>query len=155
MLILSVLTTTTKPETDLNSFFFCGVVLFKFIYDLKWNMFFAELRAEVEVIEQMSSSGSSSSDSASGSGSGDDSSSSDGEHDMPRPLSQTSPNRVLMANGAVDRQQGDNQLMNTLRKEHITHMSQALVRLVFNVLCQCQITNGQLNSFLNPALAFI
>lgn len=76
-----------------------------------------ELRAEVEVIEQMSSSGSSSSDSASGSGSGDDSSSSDGEHDMPRPLSQTSPNRVLMANGAVDRQQGDNQLMNTLRND--------------------------------------
>ena len=60
----------------------------------------AELRAEVEVIEQMSSSGSSSSsDSASASGSGDDSSS-DGEHDAPsRPLSQTSPNRLPMANG--------------------------------------------------------
>lgn len=76
----------------------------------------AELRAEVEVIEQMSSSGSSSSsDSASASGS-DDSSSSDGEHDAPRPLSQTSPNRHPMANGGADRQQGNNQLMNTLRK---------------------------------------
>ncbi|KAK2909687.1 hypothetical protein Q8A73_007402 [Channa argus] len=76
-----------------------------------------ELRAEVEVIEQMSSSGSSSSsDSASASGSGDDSSSSDGEHDDPRPLSQTSPNRLRMANGGADLQQGSNQLMNTLRK---------------------------------------
>ncbi|KAM7421586.1 hypothetical protein PAMA_015634 [Pampus argenteus] len=77
-----------------------------------------ELRAEVEVIEQMSSSGSSSSsDSASASGSGDDSSSSDGEHDAPRPLSQTSPNRLPMANGGSDRQQGNNQLMNTLRND--------------------------------------
>lgn len=77
-----------------------------------------ELRAEVEVIEQMSSSGSSSSsDSASASGSGDDSSSSDGEHDAPRPLSQTSPNRHPMANGGADRQQGNNQLMNTLRND--------------------------------------
>lgn len=76
----------------------------------------AELRAEVDVIEQMSSSGSSSSsDSASASGS-DDSSSSDAEHDAPRPLSQASPNRHPMANGGVDRQQGNNQLMNTLRK---------------------------------------
>lgn len=76
----------------------------------------AELRAEVEVIEQMSSSGSSSSsDSASASGS-DDSSSSDGEHDAPRPLSQTSPTRHPMANGGADRQQGNNQLMNTLRE---------------------------------------
>lgn len=75
----------------------------------------AELRAEVEVIEQMSSSGSSSSssDSASASGSDDDSSS-DGEHDAPRPLSQTSPNRQPVANGGADRQQGNNQLMNTL-----------------------------------------
>lgn len=75
----------------------------------------AELRAEVEVIEQMSSSGSSSSssDSASASGSDDDSSS-DGEHDAPRPLSQTSPNRHPVANGGADRQQGNNQLMNTL-----------------------------------------
>lgn len=75
----------------------------------------AELRAEVEVIEQMSSSGSSSSDSASASGSGDDSSS-DGEHDTPRLLSQLSPNRPPMANGGADRQQGNNQLMNTLRE---------------------------------------
>uniref|UniRef100_A0A4W5LC63 ELL associated factor 1 n=1 Tax=Hucho hucho TaxID=62062 RepID=A0A4W5LC63_9TELE len=70
-----------------------------------------ELRAEVDVIEQMSSSsGSSSSDSASGSGSGDDSSSSDGEHDP-------SPNRNPMVNGGADRQQGSNQLMNTLRND--------------------------------------
>lgn len=80
----------------------------------------AELRAEVEVIEQMSSSGSSSSsDSASASGS-DDSSSSDGEHDAPRPLGQTSPNRHPMANGGADRQQGNNQLMNTLREFLLT-----------------------------------
>ncbi|XP_036801623.1 ELL-associated factor 1 isoform X1 [Oncorhynchus mykiss] len=85
-----------------------------------------ELRAEVEVIEQMSSSsGSSSSDSASGSGSGDDSSSSDGEHDAPHPQPiplplphiQPSPNRNPMANGGADRQQGSNQLMNTLRND--------------------------------------
>ncbi|XP_038850345.1 ELL-associated factor 1 isoform X1 [Salvelinus namaycush] len=85
-----------------------------------------ELRAEVEVIEQMSSSsGSSSSDSASGSGSGDDSSSSDGEHDTPQPQPvplplphiQPSPNRNPMANGGADRQQGSNQLMNTLRND--------------------------------------
>uniref|UniRef100_A0A3P9MG16 Transcription elongation factor Eaf N-terminal domain-containing protein n=1 Tax=Oryzias latipes TaxID=8090 RepID=A0A3P9MG16_ORYLA len=74
-----------------------------------------ELRAEVEMIEQMSSSGSSSSsDSASSSGSGDDSSSSDGEGDAPRPLSQNSPSRNPMANGGMERQQGNNQLMNTL-----------------------------------------
>lgn len=80
-----------------------------------------ELRAEVEVIEQMSSSGSSSSsDSASASGSGDDSSSSDGENDAPRPLSQTSPSRLPVVNGGVDRQQGNNQLMNTLREFLIT-----------------------------------
>uniref|UniRef100_A0A1A8NTZ5 ELL associated factor 1 n=2 Tax=Nothobranchius TaxID=28779 RepID=A0A1A8NTZ5_9TELE len=77
-----------------------------------------ELRAEVEVIEQMSSSGSSSSDSASGSGSGDDSSSSDGEHDAPpQPLSQTSPSCTPITNGVGDRQQGNNQLMNTLRSD--------------------------------------
>ncbi|CDQ82035.1 unnamed protein product [Oncorhynchus mykiss] len=74
-----------------------------------------ELRAEVDVIEQMSSSsGSSSSDSASGSGSGDDSSSSDGEHDAPHPQP-PSPNPVV--NGGADRQQGSNQLMNTLRND--------------------------------------
>lgn len=84
-------------------------------------LLFTELRAEVEVIEQMSSSGSSSSsDSASASGSGDDSSSSDAEHDAPRPLSQTSPNRHPMANGGADRQQGNNQLMNTLREYLLT-----------------------------------
>ncbi|XP_060937455.1 ELL-associated factor 1 [Limanda limanda] len=75
-----------------------------------------ELRAEVDVIEQMSSSGSSSSDSASASGSGDDSSS-DGEHEPPRPLSQTSPSRLPVANGGAERQQGSNQLMNTLRND--------------------------------------
>ncbi|XP_053288652.1 ELL-associated factor 1 [Pleuronectes platessa] len=75
-----------------------------------------ELRAEVDVIEQMSSSGSSSSDSASASGSGDDSSS-DAEADAPRPLSQTSPSRPLVANGGAERQQGSNQLMNTLRND--------------------------------------
>lgn len=74
----------------------------------------AELRAEVDVIEQMSSSGSSSSsDSASASGSDDDSSS-EGERHAQRPLSQTSPNRHPVANGGADRQQGNNQLMNTL-----------------------------------------
>lgn len=67
-----------------------------------------ELRAEVEVIEQMSSSGSSSS---SDSASDNDSSSSDGERDPPRPLSQTSPSRPLLANGQ------NNQLMNTLRND--------------------------------------
>lgn len=69
----------------------------------------SELRAEVEVIEQMSSS---SSDSASGSGE----ESSDGEPDVapPRPLSQTSPPRPPpTANGG---QPGNNQLMNTLRE---------------------------------------
>ncbi|KAJ7985512.1 hypothetical protein DPEC_G00352820 [Dallia pectoralis] len=81
-----------------------------------------ELRAEVEVIEQMSSSsGSSSSDSASGSGSGDDSSSVDGDHDGPHPHPlpniQPSPNRNPMANGGADRQQGSNQLINTLRND--------------------------------------
>lgn len=82
----------------------------------------AELRAEVDMIEQMSSSGSSSSsDSASASGSGDDSSSSEGEHDAPRPLSQTSPSRLPVANGGGDRQQGNNQLMNTLR-EYLIHI---------------------------------
>lgn len=76
-----------------------------------------ELRAEVEVIEQMSSTGSSSSsDSASASGS-DDSSSSDEEREAPRPLAHTSPNRHPVANGGADRQQGNNQLMNTLRND--------------------------------------
>ncbi|XP_030638386.1 ELL-associated factor 1 [Chanos chanos] len=74
-----------------------------------------ELRAEVEVIEQMSSSGSSSSsDSGSCSGSGDDSSSSDGEQEGPHP--HLSPNRSSMANG-IDKPQGSTQLMNTLRND--------------------------------------
>ncbi|CAG04568.1 unnamed protein product, partial [Tetraodon nigroviridis] len=74
-----------------------------------------ELRAEVEVIEQMSSSGSSSS-SDSPSASGSDDSSSDDEREAPRPLSHTSPNQPV-ANGGADRQQGNNQLMNTLRND--------------------------------------
>ncbi|XP_056141728.1 ELL-associated factor 1 isoform X2 [Lampris incognitus] len=73
-----------------------------------------ELRAEVEVIEQMSSSGSSSS---SDSGSGDDSSSSDGEHDAPLTHGQTSPSRHSSANGGADRQHGSSQLMSTLRND--------------------------------------
>ena len=93
----------------------------------------AELRAEAEVIEQMSSSGSSSS---SDSASGDDSSSSDGEHDAqlpPPPLppppphhhqhhhhAQASPSRnPPLVNGAPDRQQGTNQLMSTLRESDV------------------------------------
>ena len=93
------------------------------ILSLRW----AELRAEVEVIEQMSSSGSSSS---SDSASGDDSSSSDGEHDAqapPPPLpplphhhhGQASPNRNPLANGGPERQQGTNQLMSTLRESDV------------------------------------
>uniref|UniRef100_A0A8C0YN27 ELL associated factor 1 n=1 Tax=Cyprinus carpio carpio TaxID=630221 RepID=A0A8C0YN27_CYPCA len=66
-----------------------------------------ELRAEVDVIEQMSSSGSSSSDS----GSGDDSSCSDGEQET-----HLSPSRNNMANG-MNKSQGSNQLMNTLRND--------------------------------------
>lgn len=79
-----------------------------------------ELRAEVEVIEQMSSSsGSSSSDSGSCSGSGDDSSSSDGEEERsPAPHHQPSPNRLPMVNG-TDKSQSSNQLMNTLSKYRI------------------------------------
>ncbi|CAL8290071.1 unnamed protein product [Merluccius merluccius] len=83
-----------------------------------------ELRAEVEIIEQMSSSGSSSS---SDSASGNDSSSSDGEHDAPPPPPpppppphlhvHASPNRHPLTNGAPDRQQGTNQLMSTLRND--------------------------------------
>lgn len=87
-----------------------------------------ELRAEVEVIEQMSSScSSSSSDSGSCSGSGDDSSSSDGEEEhSPAPHHQPSPNRMPMpmsmpmpmpmVNG-TDKSQSSNQLMNTLRND--------------------------------------
>lgn len=77
-----------------------------------------ELRAEVEIIEQMSSSGSSSSsESGSCSGSGDDSSSSDGEESHnPHSHAHLSPTRDAMANG-TDKPQGSNQLMNTLRND--------------------------------------
>lgn len=92
-------------------------------YEMLILLLSTELRAEVEMIEQMSSSGSSSSsDSASSSGSGDDSSSSDGEGDAPRPLSQNSPSRNPMANGGMERQQGNNQLMNTLREYFRTRL---------------------------------
>lgn len=93
----------------------CFATLFNTNRDWKCVSLLAELRAEVDVIEQMSSTGSSSSsDSASASGS-DDSSSSDDECEAARPLSHTSPNRQPVANGGADRQQGNNQLMNTLR----------------------------------------
>ncbi|NXU49390.1 EAF1 factor, partial [Turnix velox] len=78
-----------------------------------------ELRAEVEIIEQMSSSsGSSSSASESSSGSEDESSSSEGEepaHVSPSQLPhQQYNNRNVVANG-TSRPQGSNHLMNTLR----------------------------------------
>uniref|UniRef100_G3U0Y2 ELL associated factor 1 n=1 Tax=Loxodonta africana TaxID=9785 RepID=G3U0Y2_LOXAF len=80
-----------------------------------------ELRAEVDIIEQMSSSGSSSSDSESSSGSDDDSSSSGGEDDAPASPPQPSHqqpynSRPAVANGTT-RPQGSNQLMNTLRND--------------------------------------
>ncbi|XP_041518168.1 ELL-associated factor 1 [Microtus oregoni] len=81
-----------------------------------------ELRAEVDIIEQMSSSsGSSSSDSESSSGSDDDSSSSGGEDNgpasPPQPSHQQSYNsRPTVANG-TSRPQGSSQLMNTLRND--------------------------------------
>uniref|UniRef100_A0A8D0L8G3 ELL associated factor 1 n=1 Tax=Sphenodon punctatus TaxID=8508 RepID=A0A8D0L8G3_SPHPU len=81
-----------------------------------------ELRAEVEIIEQMSSSsGSSSSDSDSSSGSDDESSSSEGEdtaaHASPSQLAHQQYNsRNSVANG-TSRPQGSNQLMNTLRND--------------------------------------
>lgn len=82
--------------------------------------FISELRAEVDIIEQMSSSsGSSSSDSESSSGSEDESSSSEGEepaHVSPsQPPHQQYNNRNAVANG-TSRPQGSNHLMNTLRK---------------------------------------
>ncbi|KAK2868710.1 hypothetical protein Q7C36_000581 [Tachysurus vachellii] len=74
-----------------------------------------ELRAEVEIIEQMSSSGSSSSDSGSCSGSGDDdSSSSDGEQESAN--LHLSPSREPPSNG-TEKSQGNNQLINTLRND--------------------------------------
>lgn len=83
-----------------------------------------ELRAEVDIIEQMSSSsGSSSSDSESSSGSDDDddSSSSGGENrgtaSPPQPSHQQPyGSRPDVANG-TSRPQGSNQLMNTLRND--------------------------------------
>ncbi|XP_007934962.1 ELL-associated factor 1 [Orycteropus afer afer] len=80
-----------------------------------------ELRAEVDIIEQMSSSGSSSSDSESSSGSDDDSSSSGGEDDAPASPPQPShqqpySSRPTVTNG-TSRPQGSNQLMNTLRND--------------------------------------
>lgn len=83
-----------------------------------------ELRAEVDIIEQMSSSsGSSSSDSESSSGSDDDddSSSSGGEENAsaspPQPSHQQPyGSRLDVANG-TGRAQGSNQLMNTLRND--------------------------------------
>ncbi|XP_006083977.2 ELL-associated factor 1 [Myotis lucifugus] len=81
-----------------------------------------ELRAEVDIIEQMSSSsGSSSSDSESSSGSDDDSSSSGGEDNgptsPPQPAHQQPYNsRPALVNG-TGRPQGSNQLMNTLRND--------------------------------------
>ncbi|XP_032188566.1 ELL-associated factor 1 isoform X2 [Mustela erminea] len=79
-----------------------------------------ELRAEVDIIEQMSSSsGSSSSDSESSSGSDDDSSSSGDEDNGPasplQPAHQQPYNiRPAVANG-TSRPQGSSQLMNTLK----------------------------------------
>ncbi|NP_001193385.1 ELL-associated factor 1 [Sus scrofa] len=79
-----------------------------------------ELRAEVDIIEQMSSSsGSSSSDSESSSGSDDDSSSSGGEDNGPAsPASHHQPynSRPAVANG-TGRPQGSTQLMSTLRND--------------------------------------
>lgn len=80
-----------------------------------------ELRAEVDIIEQMSSSSESgSSDSESNSGS-DDSSSSGGEDSGPASPAQPSHqqpynHRASVANG-TSRPQGSSQLMNTLRND--------------------------------------
>ncbi|KAM4706280.1 ELL-associated factor 1 [Rhinophrynus dorsalis] len=87
-----------------------------------------ELRAEVEIIEQMSSSsGSSSSESGSSSGSDDDSSSSGEEEDTRTSPSQQQQqqqqqppqqysNRPPVSNGSI-RPPGSTQLMNTLRND--------------------------------------
>ncbi|KAJ6666458.1 hypothetical protein lerEdw1_020181 [Lerista edwardsae] len=76
-----------------------------------------ELRAEVEIIEQMSSSsGSSSSDSESSSGSDDETSSSEGDEAAHPSPSQQYNNRNVVVNG-TSRPQGSNQLMNTLRND--------------------------------------
>lgn len=77
-----------------------------------------ELRAEVDIIEQMSSSsGSSSSDSESSSGSDDDSSSSGGEDSGPASPPQPYGGRPAVANGTgAPRPPGSTQLMSTLSK---------------------------------------
>ena len=77
-----------------------------------------ELRAEVDIIEQMSSSsGSSSSDSESSSGSDDDSSSSGGEDSGPASPLQPFGGRPAVANGTgAARPPGSTQLMSTLSK---------------------------------------
>ncbi|XP_006190857.2 ELL-associated factor 1 [Camelus ferus] len=82
-----------------------------------------ELRAEVDIIEQMSSSsGSSSSDSESSSGSDDESSSSGGEDNspasplLPPPHQPPFGSRPAVANG-TSRPQGSTQLMSTLRND--------------------------------------
>uniref|UniRef100_A0A8C5WE03 ELL associated factor 1 n=1 Tax=Leptobrachium leishanense TaxID=445787 RepID=A0A8C5WE03_9ANUR len=76
-----------------------------------------ELRAEVEVIEQMSSSsGSSSSESGSSSGSDDDSSSSGADEDKHTSPTQQYSNKTPVSNG-IGKPQGNNQLMNTLRND--------------------------------------
>nr|XP_056713581.1 ELL-associated factor 1 [Euleptes europaea] len=76
-----------------------------------------ELRAEVEIIEQMSSSsGSSSSDSESSSGSDDETSSSDGNEAAHPSPSQQYNNKNAVVNG-TSRPQGTNQIMNTLRND--------------------------------------
>ncbi|XP_077430694.1 ELL-associated factor 1 [Vanacampus margaritifer] len=82
-----------------------------------------ELRAEVDVIEQMSSSGSSSSGSASASPTAGDSSDDGGggERDgnrPPGPVPSSPPGRHALANGGAERQPATNhQLINTLRSD--------------------------------------
>ncbi|KAK1173535.1 ELL-associated factor 1-like [Acipenser oxyrinchus oxyrinchus] len=79
-----------------------------------------ELRAEVEVIEQMSSSGSSSSSSDSGSSSGseDDSSSSEEEEKAhPSPTQHQQYSSRDPASNGTNQPQGSNQLMSTLRND--------------------------------------
>ncbi|XP_061632784.1 ELL-associated factor 1 [Phyllopteryx taeniolatus] len=83
-----------------------------------------ELRAEVDVIEQMSSSGSSGSDSASpsaGDSSDDGGAGGAGERDgarPPGPVSTPPPGRHALANGGPERQPPANhQLINTLRSD--------------------------------------
>lgn len=79
-----------------------------------------ELRAEVEVIEQMSSSSgsSSSSDSGSSSGSEDDSSSSEEEEEAhPSPTQHQQYSSRNPASNGTSQPQGSNQIMSTLRND--------------------------------------